>query len=120
MRLSNRIALVATLATMLASSVAGAFAAETEMVLFKVISDRDEVIIGLSADTLAESGTIDAGTVGRLLADNGELAAWQYTVSKNAQGDLVEIPSQWISVLAQTSIRIEPYASALPVISPAE
>ena len=86
------------------------------MFLFKIVTDRDDVIIGLSPEQLHEG--VDAGAVGRMIVQNGHLTAWQYVVSRNDAGELVHAPRQWISVLAHNSIRVEPYESALPVTLP--
>lgn len=117
MNLSQRLAVGITVAVMLASGAA-AHAEESDMLLFKVVSVKDEVIIGLTEGQLTEAGGLNAGVVGKLLSDNGELAAWQYVVSRNDAGEPVEAPTNMISILAHGTLRVEPYQSALPVTLP--
>ena len=88
------------------------------MVLFKVVSSKDEVIIGLTEGQLTAAGGLNAGVVGKMLVASGELAAWQYVVSRNEAGDLVEAPTNWISIIANDALRIEPYQAEWPVTLP--
>ena len=91
--------------------------AANKISLFKIVTERDDVIIGLSAATLAEMGGVDAGTVGKALVAQGALSAWQYNVGRH-EGQLVQVASQRISVLAHSSVRVEPYHAAFPVMPP--
>ncbi len=84
--------------------------------LFKVISVKDEVTIGLSADELSALGGNDAGAVAKALASKGTLSVWQYAVRKAASGDLEQAPRAKIGLLAHDSLRVEPCASPLKVI----
>ena len=84
--------------------------------LFKIITVKDEIVIGLSADELAKIGGTDAGAVARALAAKGEMTAWQYAVKKAANGDLQQAPLRQIGLLANASLRVEPYASPLAVL----
>ncbi|MDB5536656.1 MAG: hypothetical protein JWP26_513 [Devosia sp.] len=119
MKLSRRVALGATLAAMVLTGASSAFAADSDMVLFKVVTtDKDDVIIGLTESQLAAAGGLDAGTVGKMLVASGELAAWQYVVAHNDAGDLVEAPTNKISIIANAAVRIEPYQAEWPVTLP--
>ncbi|MDB5529810.1 MAG: hypothetical protein JWR51_2913 [Devosia sp.] len=118
MKLSRRIALGASLAAMVLTGVTATFAEESDMVLFKVVSSKDEVIIGLTEGQLTAAGGLNAGVVGKMLVASGELAAWQYVVSRNEAGDLVEAPTNWISIIANDALRIEPYQAEWPVTLP--
>ena len=85
--------------------------------LFKVISVKDEVVIGLSADELAALGGSDAGAVAKALASKGTLTVWQYAVRKAANGDLEQAPRAKIGLLAHDSLRVEPYVTPLKIIA---
>ena len=85
--------------------------------LFKIISVKDEVVIGLSADELAGLGGSDAGAVAKALAAKGTLTVWQYAVRKAANGDLEQAPRAKIGLIAHDSLRVEPYATPLKVIA---
>ena len=87
--------------------LAGAAIAQTAPTLFKIITAKDEVVIGVSGtdlDTLAK----------RLVAD-GQITAWQYSVRKATNEDLEQSPLRRIAVLRADSLRIEPFASPLKV-----
>ncbi|MET3899571.1 hypothetical protein ABIB57_003526 [Devosia sp. UYZn731] len=120
MKLSRRVVLGATLAAMLLTGASSAFAADSDMVLFKVVTaDKDDVIIGLTESQLTAAGGLNAGIVGKMLVASGELAAWQYVVSRNDAGELIEAPTNWISIMANDAVRIEPYQAEWPVTLPA-
>ena len=84
--------------------------------LFKVVSVKDEVVIGLTADELAALGGNDAGAVAKALTQKGTLSVWQYVVRKGANGDLEQAPRAKIGLIAHDSLRVEPYTTPLKVI----
>jgi hypothetical protein len=84
--------------------------------LFKIVTSRDEIIVGFSDADLAILNSADAAGIGRKLVDDGSLAAWQYAVRRAADGSLEQGPLHQISVLAHDSLRVEPYTSVLPVV----
>ncbi len=84
--------------------------------LFKIITVKDEIVVGFSADELAQIGGSDAGSVARALSGRGELTAWRYAVRKNTNGDLEQAPLARVGLISHTSLRVEPYASPLKVI----
>lgn len=85
--------------------------------LFKIVSVKDEVVIGLSADELEALGGRDAGAVANALTFKGTLNVWQYAVRKAASGDLEQAPLRKIAVIAHDSLRVEPVATPLKVIA---
>ncbi len=95
-----------------------AAAESAPVTLFKVITVRDDIVIGLTAEEVAALGAADAGAVARAIAGRGELSAWQYGVRKSAAGDLQQAPLRRIALLAHASLRVEPYASPLTVVAP--
>jgi hypothetical protein len=84
--------------------------------LFKIITVKDEIVIGLNADELGQIGGKDAGAVARTLASKGQITAWQYAVKKAANGDLQQAPLRQVGLLANASLRVEPYTSPLAVL----
>ena len=56
--------------------------------LFKVITAKDEILIGLSGDELAQVEGKDAGGIAKMLVAKGSMSVWQYAVHKSAAGDL--------------------------------
>lgn len=106
------------LASALLAFTMPAFAQKDTMTsLFKIVSVKDEVVIGLSADELSALGGNDAGAVAKALAAKGTLTVWQYAVRKAASGDLEQAPRQKIGLIAHDSLRVEPYATPLKVIA---
>ena|SRR5436305_1925053 len=85
--------------------------------LFKIVSVKDEVVVGLSAEELAALGGSDAGTVAKALTFKGTLDVWQYAVRKAASGDLEQAPLRRIAVIAHDSLRVEPVSTPLKVIA---
>src|ERR1700689_3671872 len=73
-------------------------AQEKKMNLFKIITVKDEIVIGLSADELKALGGNDAGTVARALAQKGEMTAWQYNVHRGPNGEFQQAPNAKIGL----------------------
>jgi hypothetical protein len=108
----RRGALIIALVT--AASVA--WAQDKATTLFKVVTVKDEIVIGLNAEELAGIGGQDAGAVARALAAKGELTVWQYAVRHAPNGELEQAPLRKIGLLANASLRVEPYATPLKVV----
>jgi hypothetical protein len=105
---------VLMLALAMVASVA--WAQDKPTSLFKVITVKDEIVIGLNATELGEIGGQDAGAVAKALAAKGELTVWQYAVRHAPNGELEQAPLRKIGLLANSSLRVEPYASPLKVM----
>lgn len=93
-----------------------AWAQDKATTLFKVVTVKDEIVIGLNAEELGGLGGQDAGAVARALAAKGELTVWQYAVRHAPSGELEQAPLRKIGLLANNSLRVEPYASPLKVL----
>jgi hypothetical protein len=104
--------LLATLALLITTP---AFA-QGSVSLFKVVSSKDEVVIGLNAEELSGLGGNDAGAVAKALHAKGTLSVWQYATRKAANGDLEQTPRAKVGLMAHDSLRVEPYASPLKVL----
>lgn len=107
---------IGALAFLLAGSHAAWSQDKVQTLLFKVITDKDEIVIGLNEIELKLIGGTGAGDVARALADKGELTVWQYAVKKAANGDLQQTPHQQVGLLAKGAFRVEPYKSPLTVL----
>jgi hypothetical protein len=90
--------------------------ADDKVSLFKVITQKDEIVIGLSDDDLAEVDGKNAGGIAKMLVAKGSMSVWQYTVHKSASGDLEQAPLHKVGLIAAESLRVEPYASPLKVL----
>ena len=83
--------------------------------LFKIITVKDEIVIGIP-DELAQLDGKDAGGIAKMLIAKGSMSVWQYAVHKSAAGDLEQAPLRKIGLMASDSLRVEPYASPLKVL----
>ena len=87
--------------------------------LFKVIGPRDEVTIGLTEAELARLGSgPGVERIARALVAEGRLTAWRYAVGRAPDGGTRFAPAGRVAILRSESLRIEPYAAALPVAPP--
>jgi hypothetical protein len=84
----------------------GAPAQEAPVKLFKVITVKDEVVIGL-----AEAGA-DVAKLAERLVSAGQVTAWQYAVTRAADGTTVQAPLRQVAVFKSDTLRIEPYNPA--------
>ena len=115
--------LILAAATLLAFGVAAAGAADPEkkMKLFKVVTQRDETVIGLKDEELRTFGPGgDLDNLAQRLGTAGMIVVWQYAPKKGSDGQLQQAPAQRIAVFASGISRIEPYGTPLPVIVPAD
>ena len=97
--------------------LAGAQAAqENKTDLFKVVTTKDEIIIGLSPEELKALGGSDASAVAHALAQKGDLTVWQYNVHRGQNGELQQAPTAKIGLLANSSLRVEPYTTPYAVL----
>ena len=117
MLISKRLLLGLGLATFIMESVViqPAFAAD-KVSLFKVITAKDEIVIGIGEADLAQMEGRDAGGVAKALVAKGSMSVWQYAVRKSAGGDLEQSPLHKIGLIASDSLRVEPYATPLKVL----
>jgi hypothetical protein len=116
MRISKRLLLGLGLASLVVDGLAvqPVLAAET-VLLFKVISSKDDVVIGIPEGEVAKMDG-NAGGIAKALVANGSLSVWQYALRKSSSGDLEQAPLHKIGLIAKDSLRIEPYASPLKVL----
>ncbi len=87
---------------------AGAALAQGVPSLFKVISAKDDVVIGVTG--------LDIDALAKRIVADGQITAWQYAVHKAANGDLEQAPLRRVAILRQETLRIEPFTSPLKVL----
>src|ERR1700709_1462304 len=73
--------------------------------LFKVITPRDEVVIGIPDTELSHLDGKGAGGVVKMLRASGTMTAWQYEVRKAEAGTLEEAPLRKIGLMASETVR---------------
>jgi hypothetical protein len=98
----------------LAAALFGLSAPTSAETLFKIVTVKDEVVIGLNDAELKEMGG-DAGGIAKAIAAKGSLTLWQYGVIRK-DGDNVVAPRAKIGVLAASSLRVEPYKQPFKVL----
>lgn len=94
---------------LMVAAASAAWAQEKKINLFKIITVKDEIIIGLTDEELKVMGGTDAGAVAQALAQKGTLTVWQYNVHRGSNGELQQAPTAKIGLIANTSLRVEPY-----------
>ena len=104
------------LAVLLASGAQAAFAQQSKTDLFKVVTVKDEIVIGLSADELTALGGSDASAVAHALVQKGDLTVWQYNVHRGPNGEMQQAPTAKIGLLANSSLRVEPYTTPYVIV----
>ncbi len=93
--------------------------AQDAVKLFKVITSKDEVLIGLTGDEVRALGAgPELEALAKRLATDGQMTVWQYAVRKDASGALQQAPLKRIAVFKNDTLRIEPYTTPLAVIAP--
>ena len=117
-RLSMIKGIVICLATLGTASLTLA-APQPDVALFKVVTVKDEIVVGLTADQIGRVGSRDAAAVARALKDRGSLEVWRYTVAKGATGDLVNVPLARVGLMPDGLVRVEPYTTPLAIVAPA-
>jgi hypothetical protein len=117
MNMSKRLLLGLGIAGLIMESVATQPALAADKIsLFKVITQKDEIVIGMSDDELAQVDGRNAGGIAKMLVAKGSMTVWQYAVHKSASGDLEQAPLHKVGLIATESLRVEPYASPLKVL----
>jgi hypothetical protein len=101
------------------SVIAVAYAASAQdkkTMLFKIITTKDDIVIGLSGEELQALGGADAGAVARALSQRGTLTVWQYNVHRGANGELQQAPTAKVGLIANASLRVEPYTTPYVIV----
>ena len=103
-------------AVLVLAGAPAARAEEAKTALFKVITVKDEIVIGLTADELKALGGSDASAVAHALAQKGDLTVWQYNVHRGPNGDMQQAPTAKIGLFANSSLRVEPYTTPYAIV----
>jgi len=98
----------------LSAALFAAVAPASAETLFKIVTVKDDIVVGLNDAELKELGG-DAGGIAKAIAAKGSLTLWQYAVTRK-DGAMVVGPRAKIGVLANASLRVEPYKQPYPVL----
>lgn len=99
------------------TSLALAQVAEPAVVLLKIVTIKDDVVVGVPARELDRMGS--GGPTERIAGElqrRGQMSVWQYASTKDSNGELVMKPLRQISIFSSGTARIEPYATKLKVM----
>jgi hypothetical protein len=102
-----------------AGIVAGVLAVSSQgavaEMLFKIVTVKDEIVVGLNDPELKAMGG-DAAGIARELTAKGSLGLWQYSVKQAQDGERQMAPLHKIGLVAHDSIRVEPYKQPFKVL----
>ena len=104
------------LAAFIVAGASASYAQQNKVNLFKVVTVKDEIVIGLSDDEMKALGGSDASTVAHALAQKGDMMVWQYDVHRGPNGDMQQAPTAKIGLLANASLRVEPYTTPYAIV----
>jgi hypothetical protein len=113
---SRRDIVKGSLTALLLAPAPAAWAEDSKTDLFKVITVKDEIVIGLSAEELKALGGSDASAVAHALAQKGDMAVWQYNVHRGPNGEMQQAPTAKIGLIANSSLRVEPYSTPYAIV----
>lgn len=88
--------------------------------LFKIVTVRDEIVVGLTAAQQRELDSRDAPGLARALTTRGTIEAWRYAVGRGSGGELINAPAARVGLLVHDTLRVEPYATPLAIAEPRE
>ena len=115
MQISKRAGMGLALACLMGSMMVQPALACDQIWLFKVITAKDEIVIGIPHDEFKQMGA-NAGGIAATFVAKGSLSVWQYAVRKAASGDLEQAPLHKVGIISTEALRIEPYATPLKVL----
>ncbi|MDR6535805.1 hypothetical protein [Variovorax soli] len=86
--------------------------------LFKVVSPRDDIVVGIEAVQLGSGSTPEVQRFAALVQAKSPLTVWQYASQKDAGGALVQAPIRQVALFGNELLRVEPYSTPLPIKTP--
>ena len=118
-RLTQAALQAATLAFLFTTATHAWGQAQVPISLFKIVTVKDEVVIGLNIQEIQALGGPEkapAGVIASALASRKELTVWQYAVRKAANGDSEMAPLHQIGLLPHESLRVVPYSTPFAIL----
>ena len=89
------------------------------MYLFKIVTVRDEVVIGVPAEAPSEPiHGVPLDTLAARLFGAGHAVVWQYAAQRGPDGTIRQTPLRRIALAAAGVVRIEPFVSEQEVVAP--
>lgn len=94
-----------------------AHAAGGGVVLFRVVTMRGDLLIGVLRQDLAGSGA-EVDRLAARFAQEGQVSAWRYLPRRGADGTTCLAARDQVCLLRQDVLMLEAQAPALPVLPP--
>ena len=91
-----------------------------KVALFRVVTPRDTIVIGLSRDQLENMHARDAAEVAKAIGSAGAIKVWQYGIRRNAAGELEQAPVKQIGLMSAAAVRVEAYDTSLKIVPVAD
>jgi hypothetical protein len=104
------------LAVLVLDTIISPAIATDKISLFKVVTAKDEIVIGLTQDELAKFDGRNAAGIAKALKAEGTLSVWRYAMRSAGTGDLEQAPTGKIGLIANDALRVEPYTSPVKVV----
>ncbi|MGG5886095.1 hypothetical protein ACLF3G_03075 [Falsiroseomonas sp. HC035] len=113
-------ALLATMPLIMAAPLRPALAqAAVEVRLFRIMTMREDLVLGLMPAELAALGSgPEVDVLARHIVAAGQLTGWRYVVTRASDGGTQLAARDRVAVLRQDALTVEPYRAALPVLPP--
>lgn len=93
--------------------------AQETVKLFKVITSKDEITIGVTASELKAMGSgEDVKLLAQQVITAGQVTVWQYAVGRDASGNLQMNPLRRVAILKSDTLRIEPATTPYKIAPP--
>lgn len=92
-------------------------AAAAGLSLFRVVTMRGDVLIGLTRQDVADPDP-DADRLARRIARDGQVTAWRYAPRRGPDGTTRLAPSGRVCLLRQDVLMLEAHEPTLPVLPP--
>jgi hypothetical protein len=93
--------------------------ADDAVKLFKIVTAKDDVTIGLTAAELHALGSgPDIDNLAKHLAADGQITVWQYAVRHGQNGTLEQGPLRRVAIFKTDTLRIEPYSTPYAIVAP--
>jgi len=93
--------------------------AQDAVKLFKVITAKDEITIGVTASELKAMGAgEDVKVLAQKVVADGQITVWQYAVGRDAAGALQMNPLKRVAILKNDTLRIEPATTPYKITPP--
>jgi hypothetical protein len=90
-----------------------------EVRLFRVMTMREDLVLGLMPSEIAALGSgPEVDVLARHIVAAGQLSGWRYVVGRAPDGGTRLAARDRVAVLRQDALMVEPYRAALPVLPP--